>query len=114
MSDESYIGVDPEYQNHAYDTDAPLSSEDPAVADREQVAVEYIAEAAVQPPPPEHPFEPAAPAEELEVEAPVEPEAATEEAPVKPEAAAEEAPAIIEVPEDDGSADPEEQTPEGV
>lgn len=116
MSDESYIGVDPEYKNHAYDTDAPLPSEDPAVAEREQVAAEYIAEAAVEPPLPEPPFvsaEPAAepepeetPAEEPEAPAEVQIEAPAEEPQIEQEATVE--------PQGDDEAAPEDQTPEGV
>lgn len=110
MSDESYIGVDPEYRNHAYATDAPLPSEDPAVAEREQVAVEYIAEAAVQPPLPEPPHV-AVPADELEEQ--VEPEVPTEEPEVPAEEPQIEQEAAVE-PQGDDEAAPEDQTPEGV
>lgn len=42
----NYIGTDPIYQNHANDVDAPLASEDPAVAALEQLAKDYETEAA--------------------------------------------------------------------
>jgi hypothetical protein len=43
ITDEGYIGTDPIYQNHAYDTLAPMASEDPVEAYAEAVAADWEA-----------------------------------------------------------------------